>query len=516
MKTITLAWTEASEASGVTYTVCQKDTSQDDDCLALATVTDTLSASVSVGSLVRALSSDYFISASDGTHTARSNAESLTVDTANQMIGYFKTSKLGFYDQFGSSVALSDDGLTLAVGAPNESGGMAGIQFGTVEEGQEAIASGAVYLFKRESDRWSLSAYIKASNPGSSDRFGSSVSLSADGSTLAVGAPFEDGGTAGIQTGTMAEGTEVSESGAVYLFDLSDSDRHHWSQSAYVKAPNPGKDDNFGESIVLSKDGSTLAVGAPREDGGIAGIHTVGIPLGRIGQVTDGSDSGAVYLFKRESGSWLQSAYIKASNLGSNEYFGVSMALSADGSTPAVGTPFEDGGTAGIQTDTVDDGAEARDSGAVYLFDFSDSDPSHWSQSAYIKASTSGSYDHFGASVSLSADGLTLAVGAPNEDGDTAGIQANVVDEGTESLDSGAVYLFDLSNSERSHWSQSAYVKAPNPGNGDLFGVGLALSADGSTLVVGAPYEDGDTAGIQTGTVEEGGEAINSGAVYLY
>ncbi|EGR0589991.1 hypothetical protein FG067_17865 [Vibrio cholerae] len=94
--------------------------------------------------LVRALSADYFISASDGSHTASSNEVSLTVDTANRMIGCFKISNFGNDDQFGYSVALSEAGSTLAVGAPYKD---ADIQIGTIDEGKGVSSSGEVYLY---------------------------------------------------------------------------------------------------------------------------------------------------------------------------------------------------------------------------------------------------------------------------------------------------------------------------------------------------------------------------------
>src|SRR6185436_14690346 len=76
-------------------------------------------------------------------------------------------------------------------------------------------------------------AYIKASNTGAGDNFGSQVVMSADGMTLAVSAPSEDSaalGVDGIQTDDGA-----ADSGAVYVFVRTGAT---WRQQAYLKASN--------------------------------------------------------------------------------------------------------------------------------------------------------------------------------------------------------------------------------------------------------------------------------------
>lgn len=104
-------------------------------------------------------------------------------------------------------------------------------------------------------------AYIKASNTRAGDQFGAggtllgdAVALSADGSTLAVGAPFESSGSTGLD-GNQDDGS-IYGAGAVYIFTR---DGQNWVQQAYVKASNSGLGDNFGFAVVLSADGDTLA-----------------------------------------------------------------------------------------------------------------------------------------------------------------------------------------------------------------------------------------------------------------
>src|SRR6185369_603680 len=93
------------------------------------------------------------------------------------VIAYLKASNTGASDLFGSSVALSADGSTLAVGAYQEASAATGI--GGNQTDNSAGSAGAVYVFTRSGTTWSQQAYLKASNTGAGDFFGSSVALSA-------------------------------------------------------------------------------------------------------------------------------------------------------------------------------------------------------------------------------------------------------------------------------------------------------------------------------------------------
>ena len=117
--------------------------------------------------------------------------------------------------------------------------------------------------------------------------------------------------------------------------------------------------------------------------------------------------------------------------------------------------------------------------------------------------------DTFGRSVSLSADGNKLAIGASGESSSSTGFGGDVNDNGFES--SGAVYLFENIDN---NWQQRNYIKAPNPGAGDRFGWEISLSADGETLAVGADREDSAARGIGGSQSDDSSES--AGAVYLY
>ncbi|MEM9461308.1 MAG: DUF4215 domain-containing protein [Myxococcota bacterium] len=198
---------------------------------------------------------------------------------------YVKASNTGWNDQFGHSIALADDGNTLAVGAMLEDSSATGID-GNQGNGSSTGNAGAVYVFVRNGmSQWSQQAYVKASNTGELDQFGYSVALSGDGNTLAVGARGEASSATGID-GDQTDDS-VATAGAVYVFVRDGMDA--WSQQSYLKASNTRGGDQFGHWVTLSADASTLAVGAPFENFGDAGISAE--------PMTFAFNAGAVYLY---------------------------------------------------------------------------------------------------------------------------------------------------------------------------------------------------------------------------
>ncbi|VAW69220.1 Streptococcal hemagglutinin protein, partial [hydrothermal vent metagenome] len=127
---------------------------------------------------------------------------------------YIKASNTEANDYFGIALSLSADGNTLAVGAEREASNASGIDGD--QNDNSVVASGAVYLYSRSGNSWSQQAYIKASNTEASDWFGSALSLSADGNTLAVGAYGEGSNASGIN-GDQSDNS-AAQSGAVYLY----------------------------------------------------------------------------------------------------------------------------------------------------------------------------------------------------------------------------------------------------------------------------------------------------------
>lgn len=420
-------------------------------------------------------------------------------------IGYVKASNPGVDDQFGGgsmvyglSASISQDGNTLAVSSIFEDSTAAGVNGD--EDNDSALDAGAVYVFVRGNAGWAQQAYVKASNSESSDQFGYSVALSGDGNTLAVGANLEASNATGTN-GDQADNS-VLGAGAVYVFDRRDG---LWSQQAYVKASNTDAGDVFGYQVALSYDGDTLAVAAQGEDSAAAGVNAEEMN-------NDAGGAGAAYIFSRVGDDWSQQAYIKTSYPEENDLFGSSIAISGDGNTLAVGALDEDGGQPGINGDQADN--SGRGSGATYVFTRVGED---WSQQAYIKGSNTERADAFGAALAISADGDTLAVGAPDENNTSTGANADVGsrvgnDQRTD-YSHGAAYIFTRQNGI---WAQQGYIKPSHIGQHDQFGTRVALSGDGNLLAVGVPLEDSPVAGINGDRGDDDAGGSEFGAVYLY
>ena len=140
-------------------------------------------------------------------------------------------------------------------------------------------------------------------------------------------------------------------------------------------------------------------------------------------------------------------------------------------------------------------------------------------QLAYLKASNSEAADHFacggslpghiGNALAVSGDGNTVAVGAPHESSAARGINGNQDDNSF--YNSGAVYVYVRRGDA---WTQQAYLKASNPGRSDLFGLSLALSRDGNTLAVAAPWEASAATGVNGNQNDD--SIPQAGAVYVF
>jgi hypothetical protein len=470
-------------------------------------------------------------------------------------IAYIKASNTNKDDQFGGAVALSADGNTLAVGAVNEDSGAKGVN-PAPSKGKAATAtnSGAVYVYTRDAKGWKQQAYVKPSNTAEGGLFGNALSLSNDGSVLAVGSTGEASSATGVN-GNQND-TSMSGAGAVYIFARSGAT---WSQQAYVKPSNTGGPDvgyQFGYAVSLSGDGGTLAVSQTSDPSNATGIN---------GDQTNKAapDSGAVFVFTHKGDSWAQQAYVKPWNTTTRGVlFGYSVGLSGNGDTLAVGTYDEDGGRGAVYVfsrkganwaqqmrltasnaergdslgcsiaisddgDTIVSGAFDEDAilpgvqppsagandepddasaGAAYVWVRKDG---KWSQQAYMKGFNTRLNDQFGWALTLSRDGNTIAVGSHLEDSGARGINGDMKD--TTAEDSGAVYVYTRSGDT---WSPAAYVKASNTRPAAEFGIALALNGDGKVLAVGATKENSAAKGINGKQADT--TAVNAGATYVY
>lgn len=265
----------------------------------------------------------------------------------------------------------------------------------------------------------------------------------------------------------------------------------------YFKASNSGLTDQFGFAVALSADGNTMVVAAPSEDSAAAGIN---------GDASDNSlpASGAVYVFDRTQLGWQQSAYLKAGNPDSGDFFGYALDISADGTTIAAAAHFESSNASVIDGDGANN--LASEAGAVYVFQ---NNAGSWLQQAYIKAPNSEAGDRFGWSLSLSSSGDRLAVSAPGEDSAETGVGGSGTNNGA--AESGAAYLFER---VAGSWSYTGFFKASNTDAGDSAGFSVSLSGDGTVLAFGAHGEASAGSGASANPADN--SAAFAGAVYVF
>ena len=301
--------------------------------------------------------------------------------------------------QFGTSVAVSGDGATALVGGSGDGGN-----------------AGAAWVFRRSGGTWTQEGpKLTPSGAVGQSQFGWSVALSWDGSTAVIGAPADDG-----------------FAGAAYVFARSGST---WTQlGSKLTATGESGQGSFGESVALSGDGATALIGANGDHGSV----------------------GAAWVFARSGRTWTQQGLkLTASGESGAGNFGISVALSSDGTTALIGAPLDDGSV-----------------GTAWVFARSGSG---WTQQgSKLTASDESSVGQglFGWSVALSADGSTALIGG---DGDNNS--------------AGAAWVFVRSGAT---WSRQGSKLTPSDETGaGQFGGSVALSGDGGTALIGAGLDAG-------------------------
>jgi hypothetical protein len=240
--------------------------------------------------------------------------------TSWMQTGKVKAKKPVAASLFGCSVALDND--TLIVGAQHDA---------TV-----APHGGSATVFVRQGSNWTEQQHLAAPKPSAQGTFGYSVALRGD--TIAVGSPRAD--------------IVSSPSGEVYVFDRAGQ---VWTLTATLAAAVPRDSDYYGARVALSD--TALLVGA---NGDASGARGFGGDPAR----TDGSDSGAAYLYARQGKLWTQTAYIKSANSDKGDDFGYYVALSDQ--MVVVSALFENSAATGINGNAADNSAAS--SGAVYVY----------------------------------------------------------------------------------------------------------------------------------------------------
>ncbi|WP_111643173.1 FG-GAP repeat protein [Marinimicrobium alkaliphilum] len=465
----------------------------------------------------------YMVDALDEDGEVLGSSEEVTAERAMlDAIGYLKPDDTDDFFRFGSAVAVSADGTTMAIGAPGrptfrpaedvdddpepeddngdgeeppeEDPNLDDLDEANGEDEGELVRVpnvGAVYVFRMTDNGWVQQALLEADNANAQHRFGSSISLSEDGNTIAVGAWRETSASLGINSESTHS---VYAAGAAYVFEFEEDE---WHQDAYIKPAFSHGSMRFGYRVALSQDGTRLAVSAPGDANQATGVDPEEEPSGNQPNV------GGIFVFDK-SDDWEQAAYLKASNAQPGDQFGFGLALSADGRTLVAGANLEASNATSINGDQ--DNNSAPNAGAAYVFVDNDG----WAQQAYLKPSNGRPFFFFGSSTALSADGDTLVVSATGDRNSGSGIN-DATPEDQSAPNAGAAYVFTRSSGE---WSQQTYIKSSNTAEGQEFGSRISMSADGQWLAVSAVRERGIGCGVDAD--QDALEGTNTGAVYLF
>jgi flagellar hook capping protein FlgD len=322
------------------------------------------------------------------------------------------------YDHSGRSVSLSSDGSVVAIGAPSN-------------DNVNGIHAGHVRVYENMSGTWTQ---IGQDIDGETayDHSGYSVSLSSDGTVVAIGAPYNAGNGNGPYSGHVRVYENMSGTWTQIGQDID-------GETAY---------DVSGWSVSLSSDGTVVAIGAPGND-------------------VNGIGAGHVRVYENMSGTWTQIGQDIDGETAYNES-GSSVSLSSDGTVVAIGAPNNDG-----------NGSWA---GHVRVYQNSNGTWTQIGQDIYGEAA----YNASGWSVSLSSDGSVVAIGAPD----------NIYTQYVNNTGSGYVRVY---RNIRGTWTK---IEQDIDGEAayDASGSSVSLSSDGTVVAIGAPSND-NVNGIDAGHV---------------
>lgn len=370
--------------------------------------------------------------------------------------------------RMGQSIALSEDGSILAVGAPYDDYDTGG--------GDPITDAGAVFLFTRSGNAWTFERKVVAPAAAGArmaqDLFGSSVALSGD--TLVVGAPDQDYDHAGVNSAMNA--------GAIYVF-VRDAGTGDWNIQAKITPAGTNSrmaGDRFGATVAIS--GETVVSGAPNHGYDAFGANLV-------------TAAGAAYVFTRSGGAWSQQQKLTATGVNARaaaDGFGRSIALHSE--TLVIGAPGQDYDANG--------GVSVPNAGAAYVFNRSSG---FWAQADKLTGfGSNGRWSNagFGQSVAL-RDNLAI-VGAPMHDFDQDG--------GASESGAGAAFVFtrDVPNPV---FSGTQVLAGSGPMaarmNGDSFGSSVAVAKTTTPVFAcGVPHQDSDANGANPNA--------DSGAAFIF
>ena len=308
----------------------------------------------------------------------------------------------------GESVSLSENGQRVAIGSQADR---------TIDKGR-----GSIRVYEQVGNSWQqLGSDIDGEAKG--DNFGSEVSLSADGTRLAVGGARND------------VASSKADAGHVRIYQLVNND---WTQLG-IDIDGENANDRSGDAVQLSGDGSTVIIG------GYLNNNTLG--------------HAKVYSYNEGISQWVELGQ-EINGEQDKEYLGSAVDISDDGTVIAVGS---------VGFDPTIDGVIRSGRGRVQIYELIGN---QWE----LKGSSifgEGNNDNSGRSISLSADGNTIAIGANGNDG-------------IKNKNGGHVRVYTFSSNQ---WTQVGQdIDGQNRGDG--FGWSVKLSSNGERLAVAAPrYE---------------------------
>jgi hypothetical protein len=299
--------------------------------------------------------------------------------------------------QQGTAVAISADGNTAIVGGPTDNS-----------------SAGAAWIFVRNGSTWSQqgSKLVGTGATGAAKQ-GTSVAISADGNTAVLGGPTDNMGagavwvftrTGGVWTqqgskltgsgavGAAQRGTSVSVSADGNTIAVGGLGDNSYAGAAWIFTRTGGVWAQQGGKLV-----GTGATGTARQGCSVS-LSSDGKTL-MSGGYNDSTRKGAAWVFTQSGGVWTQQgAKLVGSGSSSDSYQGWSVALSANGNTAAIGGPNDN---------TL--------KGAVWIFTRSSG---VWSQQGNkIVGTGSVGSSRQGSSVTVSADGNTLVEGGYGDNG---------------------------------------------------------------------------------------------------
>ena len=382
------------------------------------------------------------------------------------------------YEVQGTFLTISPDGTTAAVTSY------------TSPPGNDTFWY--VYIYNWNGSLWEQNAILQPDIIVSNDQFGSSIAFSSDGNTIVIGAYGDE---------------------SVYVFSRGGFNSISWSQEFKIKESVSTLGNQFGYSVDINGEGSTIVVGSPKSD----------------------DDKGSIYVYTRSANSsWSETKLIQA-NVNTGHRLGSAVSITPDGNT-ILGTAER--GTAYFAGTT--SGGIQGAAGAAYIWKKSGST---WSQltwypspnyneypvaaglsvsntvptsnifsyghstpgqpfGSYTNQSATRLNDSFGTSCDISDDGNTIIIGAPGRSQQYYYSYGGLTD-----YNIGSVYIFKYKYTGAPvtgySWVENAHIQASDFKKYDYFGTSVALSSDGNTAIIGSPRHDSSN-------------VKDSGAVYIF